>query len=315
MKANYQEIEELLQKRADNQARLNLIPYKGTPEVQEENGDKHLYMRIRENGKLKYTYVGEYTDYLYQLLLKNSREARELTENIRKITKQLNDLEFEDKEIPLNIAQNIDFARINMKVNIYEQAMLEGVGTTFPQTEEIIENGIVNGVSANDVQKILNLKHAWEFILDKDVIQSDSNLYMLCYIAKFVNEGFFKDGGRLRGVPVTIGGCKYIPPIPIEVDIKETIEKIKNQDKEAVIIAIDLCLYCMRTQIFTDGNKRAAVIFANHYLISHGKGVLVVPEKNIKEFKKLLVNYYEHPEDQTIHNFMKENCWKKLQQG
>ncbi len=45
----------------------------------------------------------------------------------------------------------------------------------------------------------------------------------------------------------------------------------------------------MKTQIFWDGNKRASVIFANHYLISHGGGVLVIPEKEVPEFKQLLV--------------------------
>lgn len=74
-----------------------------------------------------------------------------------------------------------------MKMNIYNQAVLEGVATSFPQKEDIIENGKVNGVSATDVQKILNLKHAWDFIIDKDVIQSETNYYMLCYIAKVVN--------------------------------------------------------------------------------------------------------------------------------
>lgn len=77
-----------------------------------------------------------------------------------------------------------------MKVNIYDQAVLEGVATSFPQTEDIIENGKINGVSATDVQKILNLKHAWEFILDPDVIQSESDYYMVCHIARLVNEGF-----------------------------------------------------------------------------------------------------------------------------
>jgi hypothetical protein len=62
-----------------------------------------------------------------------------------------------------------------MKSSIYDQAVLEGVATTFPQTEEILDNGTVNGMTADDVQKILNLKHAWEFILDKDVLHSDSN--------------------------------------------------------------------------------------------------------------------------------------------
>ena len=41
-----------------------------------------------------------------------------------------------------------------MKSNIYDQAVLEGVSTTFPQTEDIIDNGTVNGMTASDVQKI-----------------------------------------------------------------------------------------------------------------------------------------------------------------
>lgn len=51
-----------------------------------------------------------------------------------------------------------------MKMNIYNQAVLEGVATSFSQTEEIIENEKVNDMTATDVQKILNLKHTWEFI-------------------------------------------------------------------------------------------------------------------------------------------------------
>ena len=111
------------------------------------------------------------------------------------------------------------------KTSIGGQAVLEGVATSFPQTEEIIENGIVNGVTATDVQKILNLKHAWEFILDRDVISYPTDYSILCHIAKLVNEGFFRDGGRIRGVPVTIGGTSYIPPMPIESVIKEKIEQ------------------------------------------------------------------------------------------
>ena len=90
------------------------------------------------------------------------------------------------------------------------QAILEGVATTYPQTETVIENGIVSGMKASDVQKILNLKHAWEFILDKDVLSYGTNYDILCHIAKLVNEGFYTDGGRIRGVPVTIGGTGYV---------------------------------------------------------------------------------------------------------
>ena len=312
MGANYSEIQELLQQRADIQARLNLMPYDGNPEIKETNGSKYLYMRKRVAGKLTSTYVDVYSDELYQLLLRNAKERKELNKSIRKINKELTLLGYEDKELSVRVLQNLDFARVNLKANIYDQAVLEGVATTFPQTEDIIENGQVNGVSASDVQKILNLKHAWEFILERDVIQSESNYYMLCHIAKLVNEGFFYDGGRIRGIPVQIGGTSYVPPLPIESVVIEQIDEIRKKEKEPIDIAVELCMYCMKTQVFKDGNKRASVIFANHYLIAQGKGLLVIPEKDVPEFKKLLVEYYEGESIDTIGSFLKERCWKNF---
>ncbi len=311
MDNTFDTIQQLLQEKADYQARLNLIPYDGTPEIKENNSGRYLYIRKRVNGKLTSTYVDVYSDDLYQLLLRNAKEARELKKQIRRVDKELAAKGYVGDELPSDVVLNLDFARANMKANIYDQAVLEGVATTFPQTEEIIENGTVNGMTADDVLKVLNLKHAWEFILDKDVIAADSNCYLLCHIAKLVNEGFFYDGGRIRGVPVSIGGTSYVPPIPIETQVKERINDILNSGKDAIDIAIELCMYCMRTQIFLDGNKRASVIFANHYLIAHGLGLIVIPEEYVPEFKKLLVTYYETADIKKISKFLKEKCWRK----
>ncbi len=305
-------IQQLLQERADYMARLNLIPYDGSPEIKENSSGKYLYIRKRVNGKLTSTYVDKYSEELYQLLLRNVKEARELKKQIRRIDKELAINGYVEGELSQDVIINLDFARANMKSNIYDQAVLEGVATTFPQTEEILENGTVSGMTADDVQKILNLKHAWEFILDKDVIQAESNYYLLCHIAKLVNEGFFYDGGRIRGVPVTIGGTKYVPPIPQELQVKECIDKIINSNKEKIDIAIELCMYCMRTQIFIDGNKRASVIFANHYMIAHGLGLIVIPEAQVPEFKKKLVKYYEKSDIKEVNKFLKDKCWRKI---
>ena len=312
MAIKYNEIQELLRSRADLHARLNLMPYDGTPEIKERGGGKYLYVRKRVAGKLTSTYVGVYTEELYNLLLRNAREAREIRKLLRNIEKQLAAAGYSEDELSADIINNIAFARVNMKTNIYDQAMLEGVATSFPQTEEIIDNGKVSGMTATDVQKILNLKHAWEFILDKDVIASKSDYYMLSYIARLVNEGFFADGGRIRGIPATIGGSSYVPPIPSEIDVKDKITDIIEDDADVIDIAIKLCLYCMKTQIFLDGNKRASVIFANHYLISHGGGLLVIPEKEVPKFKNLLVKYYEGDDISIISDFMKKNCWKTM---
>lgn len=313
MAAKYNEIQELLRSRADLNARLNLMPYDGTPEIKERGNEKYLYVRKRVAGKQTSTYVGAYTEELYNLLLRNAREAREIRKELRSIDKQLANAGYSEDELSSDVINNIAFARANMKMNIYDQAVLEGVATSFPQTEEIIDNGKISGVTATDVQKILNLKHAWEFILDRDVIASRSDYYMLSHIARVVNEGFFAEGGRIRGVPVTIGGSSYVPPLPNELDVKEKIREIIEESDEVINTAIKLCLYCMKTQIFLDGNKRASVIFANHYLISHGGGFLVIPEKEVPEFKRLLVKYYEGEDITVIADFMKKYCLKKIE--
>jgi len=313
MAAKYNEIQELLRSRADLNARLNFMPYDGTPEIKERGNGKYLYVRKRVAGKQTSTYVGAYTEELYNLLLRNAREAREIRKELRSIDKQLANAGYSEDELSSDVINNIAFARANMKMNIYDQAVLEGVATSFPQTEEIIDNGKISGVTATDVQKILNLKHAWEFILDRDVIASRSDYYMLSHIARVVNEGFFAEGGRIRGVPVTIGGSSYVPPLPNELDVKEKIREIIEESDEVINTAIKLCLYCMKTQIFLDGNKRASVIFANHYLISHGGGFLVIPEKEVPEFKRLLVKYYEGEDITVIADFMKKYCWKKIE--
>ena len=72
--------------------------------------------------------------------------------------------------------------------------------------------------------------------------------------------------------------------------------------------AIALALYVMRSQLFIDGNKRTAVIFANHFLIRHGLGLLYILEDKTEEFKKLLVEFYETNKKTKIAEFLKQNC-------
>lgn len=306
-------IQELLNRRAELQARLNLLPYDGTPEIKTISNKRYVYIRKRELDKVKSTYVGEYSEELYTTLLRNNVEAKAIRKEIRQIEKELTLLGYREEELSDRVVLNLDFARSNMKKIIYDQAVLEGVGTTFPDTEAIIDNGIAKNVKVEDVQKIINLKHAWQFILDKNVIQAPSDYYLASYIARLVNEGLLAipDGGRIRGVPVTIGGSSYIPPIPFEDKVKQDIRDLLESKLDDINKAIELCLYVMKTQIYNDGNKRTAVIYANHYLISKGQGLLVIDYSKVDEFKKNLVNYYEDKDLVSIKLFLR-NCWMRF---
>lgn len=310
--SNTSQIRELLQKRAALQAKLNLLPYDGSPEVKEVHHKQYLYVRKRIGSRLTSTYVGAYSDELYNLLLQNARDAREYRKQIRHLDKALAELGYVASELSPEVIRNLEFARANMKTSIYEQAILEGVSTTFPQTEDIIEGGEVNGMTVQDVQKVLNLKHAWEFVLDPDVLSFPSNLDILQHIGKLVNEGFFTDGGAIRSIPVRIGGTTYTPPIPFESHVREELDTLIQSEDSVVNIAIQICLYCMKTQVFQDGNKRAAVIFANHYLISRGAGLLVIPESDVPQFRELLVAYYEGQHEAEMMDFMQKKAYRSM---
>lgn len=305
-------MQKLLKEKADIQSKLKVSVFDGSIEVKTINNEKYIYVRKREAGKYKSTYIDKFSEELYAMAVSQSQQLRALKKKLRTIEKELAKLGYQKGELLPRVLLNIDFARANVKSLIYDQAILEGVSTTFPQTESILENGEVYGVKASDVQKILNLKHAWEFIVDPDVISSPCNFYLLSHIARLINEGFYTNGGDIRSVPVSIGGSKYTPPLPNEYDIKENLASIFNAALYPIDIAIELALYCMKTQIFIDGNKRASIIFANHFMIQNGVGLLVVPEALVPEFKGLLVAYYEGKNESQIKQFLKEQCWRKF---
>ena len=305
------EIMNLLQSKQMIENELQSLAY-GSVEIRENNSKRYIYVHYRENGVVLTKYVGEYSDELYNLVLNNSIKAKELKRQIREISKKLKQLNYVEEEISPKVEQNIDFAKRHLVDTIYKQAILEGVATTFADTERIIEGGKVNNMTSEDILKVVNLKHAWEFILNKNVILSPTNFALLCEINKLIEEGFYYSAGKIRNVPVTIGGTKWQPSLPIESVIKEELEEILKMDIDEVDKAINLLLYVMKRQVFIDGNKRTSVIFSNHYLISKGKGIIVIPAELTEEFKNLLISYYEENNEEQIKEFLKEKCYMSI---
>ena len=302
------EIMSLLESKQVLKHELSLLMY-GAVEIRESSYNKYIYVHYREDGVSLTKYVGEYSDELYNLVLNNSIKAKQLKKQIKDIDKKLKLLNYIEEELTSDVAANIDFAKRHLVDTIYKQAILEGMATTFADTESIIEGGKVNNMTSEDVLKIVNLKHAWEFILNKSVILAKTNFVLLCEINKLVQEGFYYTAGKVRSVPVSIGGTKWTPELPIESVVKEELEAIFEKDIDCVDKAIELLLYIMKKQIFIDGNKRTAIIFINHYLISNGKGIFVIPAELTEDFKALLISYYEGKGDLEIKKFLKEKCY------
>ena len=305
-------ITELLTERKQILNQLNSMYY-GSIEIREKDGKQYIYVHFRQDGVLTTKYVGEYSDVLYNLVINNTNHAKGLKKRLKEINKELKELNYVDTDgVDEMVAMNIDLARRNLVDSIYKQSMLEGVATTYSDTETLVNGGKVNDMTASDVDKVVNLKRAWEFIMSIDLANYPTNYAVLCQINQIVDDGFSVTAGKIRRVPVTIGGSSYIPPIPFEDQVKQDIYDILHSE-DGIDLAIELILYVMKKQLFLDGNKRTAIIFANHYLITHALGLIVVPSELVDEYKKILVSYYEDEnKKEDISNFLKNKCWIKI---
>ncbi len=303
---------ELLEEKNIIEERLKTLLF-GSIEIREQNDKKFIYIHYRDAGRQRSQYAGEYSKDLYELIIENNNTARAYKRRLREIKKKLSEENYVEEDISANVALNIDLARRNLADSVYKQAMLEGVATTYSDTETLIHNGKVSNMTATDVQKVINLKHAWEFIMSKGVIQYPSNYAIVSQINAIVEEGLSYFAGRLRSVPVTIGGTFYVPPLPFESQVKEDIKNLVESDESPLDTAIDVLLYVKKKQLFLDGNKRTAVIFANHILIKNAAGLILIPAEKVNEYKKLLIRYYETDEKTEIIQFLKDECYIPLE--
>lgn len=282
----------------------------GSVEIRDINGNKKIYIHKREGKSTASKYLGEYSKGLEDLIKSNNLKAKDLKKRLHLINDDLKSLGLYKRDIDKDdVRLSITLARRYLVDSIYKQAILEGVSTTYSMTENILSGGTVGDMSVNDVRKITNLKDAWNFILDEDVLSCPTNFAILSEINKYVEASFSYFAGLLRFSDVKVSGCNYLPPLPNLNDVKNSIDSIVSQNKDDIDIAIDLTLFAMKLQGFYDGNKRTAVIFANHYLISHGKGLLVIPAELAEDYKKLLVDYYETDNKEAIRSFLKDYCY------
>lgn len=144
------------------------------------------------------------------------------------------------------------------------------------------------------------MKYSWSFILDNSDI--DCDFKALCYLHKLTVQGLVLEQnlGVLRSVSVKIGGTTWVPDFPIESKIKEELEELINQEnKTKTEIAIEVMLWVMRRQMFIDGNKRVAMLFANKIMIDNGCGIISISQENQSKF-------YETGDNKTLKEWIYE---------
>lgn len=208
----------------------------------------------------------------------------------------------------MTIKQNIALAKRSLVDAIWKSANLEGYSVTFPQTDDIFNGYVTSGVSVDAVVTINNLKHAWQFLLAN--LDYPLDYPYVCKLNSLVGaDNLIYRAGRIRekGQEVGIGGTRWKPGIPSE---KETVKEIQNamQSSTDTDKALGVLCYLMRNQTFFDGNKRTAMLAANHILIGSGRGILTIPIELQGEFKTKLVSFYESAQSDELEAFLYGKC-------
>ena len=206
----------------------------------------------------------------------------------------------------LTLEENIFLAKRNIVDSIYKESRLEGIAITFPETNEIYEGRAVAGMSVDDIVKVNNLKHAWQFMLD--TVEYPIDLRYIRQLSQIIGDKIVPLAGELRVPDVNIGGTTWKPEIPDMDRISEKIEGIMQQEISTTEKAIEVMLFLMRGQIFYDGNKRVAQLAANQVMIQNGKGIISIPVEHQKQFFIMLVKYYETNQMDEIKEFVYENA-------
>lgn len=203
--------------------------------------------------------------------------------------------------------QNIFLAKKNFVELVYNTAFIEGCNVTFPQTQTIIDGAVVNGITVDDIQTVLNLRDAWKYCIEN--IDAELNLDYICKINEFVSRNESLQWGVLRTGTVGVGD--FTPTIPIKEIVLQEIDHIKHLINP-VEKALEYFAYACKQQLFWDGNKRTSTIVASKILIESGNGILTIGKNNAEEFNNTLNNWYLKDELLPLKDCLRK-CIKTLE--
>jgi prophage maintenance system killer protein len=190
---------------------------------------------------------------------------------------------------------------------IWKTANIEVDGISFPDTEEIFDGKAPYGMAVDDIVAVNNIKHAWEFLFDNVEYPPDWS-YISAYNG-IIGQGINPEPGVLRTHNVLMGGTRWIPDMPTFASPRDWISAMMNRgDIDPIERSIALFEAITRGQWFNDGNKRTALMVANHALIHDGIGIFSIAPELKPAFTSLLLHYYETNDSASLSAWLAQNA-------
>ena len=288
------ELVNMIQKKKYYLDRLESLVY-GSLDIRERDNKKYIYVHYRKDGKVVTKYVGEYSDSLYNQILSNNIEVKEINKRIKIIQKYIEDNNYYEQDLNENIKDNIDRVRENIDVLLYDLVKLEDINITHENIINSLTGDPLNNVKLEDVVKYNKIKTAYENILKDEYIKLPYSVELLCAINKMLNEDLI-----------------YLNDYNLN-DVEKEISNIVEKDISAINKAIEIFLYLSRKNIFKKNNMLTALLFSNVYLLSNGNGVLTIPEDLSEKFKVMLNSFSNGKDTRIIKKFVIARCYIKFE--
>lgn len=189
--------------------------------------------------------------------------------------------------------QNRRFAKKNLVRLVFTTSRFEGLNTTLPQTQTIIDGMSAAGVSIDDTNVIVQLKRGWQYVIRENKplsLNIEQNINLLVARYDSLDPGSFRTGN----VTVELGNSngEWQPP-EINLDQeRKFFDELMQKDTSITDKAMTLMYHNMINQLFWDGNKRTATLAANKLMIDNGAGLINVPLNKWDKWNELISEFY-----------------------
>lgn len=200
--------------------------------------------------------------------------------------------------------ENLFLAKKLWDESIFCGMKMENRNITFPETKAILNGINVPRVSIDDAYAVCRYRDAWKFVLD--TLNEPLTLDYMIHVNEIVARGEALQVGALRNGTVSIGDLT--PAIPTAEDVQRTMDALQNSNISDTQRALNTFTSFVRMQPFWDGNKRTAMLLANKDLITHGRGLLVVTEKNGLVFNNALAQFISDGSPIPFQKQLYEQC-------
>ncbi|XXQ67322.1 Fic family protein [Neisseriaceae bacterium B1] len=211
----------------------------------------------------------------------------------------------------LSLKENLFLAKKVLVAQIHNLSRFENCQTTLLQTEQIINGHNVATASLGDIQTILHLKRAYLYVIQHLSDGLPVDMALLKKINNMVAQDDSLAPGEFRtgSVGVTLfDGSRHTPPAMAEEQVAELMHNMATRSGSTTEAAIRTMLTLMRQQVFWDGNKRTATMFANALMMEKGGGILEIAEAKMPEFNEKLSAFYSSGDDSEVAAFLYQHC-------